>query len=187
MIDTDASEAQVGYVHLQEQNDGAMKLVSYCSRLLCNAKRRCNTKQKECLAVVRSVLMLRPYLEGSNFRIRTDYQAVRWIWELAESAGCLARWRLRLLEFKFEVTHRPSMYHLAADAMSRLHKENSIEDDQVDDDTPNLDVQRYNENNLAVVCTVPHVKLPIPSEAMFLESQTGDTYFQNIMKIVGSE
>ncbi len=66
--------------------------------------------------------MLRPYLEGVRFTVRTDHHALRWVLSCSrtESHCRLERWRLRLLEFDFEVQYRPGATHHAADVMSRL-------------------------------------------------------------------
>ena len=57
--------------------------------------------------MVWAVLLLRPYLEGVHFVVRTDHAALRWVLNLSTSGGRLERWRLRLLEFEFEVQYRP--------------------------------------------------------------------------------
>jgi RNase H-like domain found in reverse transcriptase len=72
------------------------------------------------LAIVWAVLQLRPYLEGKHFVIRTDHNSLRWVLNLAEAQGRLARRRLRLLEFDFEVQYAPGKEHHGADTLSRL-------------------------------------------------------------------
>jgi hypothetical protein len=37
--------------------------------------------------------------------VRTDHHALRWVMNLAEAQGRLARWRLRLTEFTFKVEY----------------------------------------------------------------------------------
>lgn len=112
--------------------------------------------------------MLRPYLECSHFKIWTDHQEQRWILDLKESTGRLARWQLQLLEFDFEVIHIMCMCHLAADVMLHLPKRKSMEEDQVEDDILTLNVQSSDEKNLPVVCTLTNLELPMASEAKFL-------------------
>lgn len=65
--------------------------------------------------VVWAVLRLRPYLEGVSFTFRTDHEALRWILNMADLTGKLARWRLSLSELEFDVFHRFGIKHQAPD------------------------------------------------------------------------
>jgi hypothetical protein len=56
----------------------------------------------------------------------TDHQALRWVLKLADAQGRLARWRLRLAEFDFQVEYRPGASNHAADTMSRLTTNSSL-------------------------------------------------------------
>lgn len=67
-----------------------------------------------------AVLMLRPYVEGRRFTIRTDHESLRWNLNMADATGKLSRWRLRLQELEFDVVHREVIKHQTADALSRL-------------------------------------------------------------------
>jgi RNase H-like domain found in reverse transcriptase len=69
---------------------------------------------------MQAVIQLRPYLEGQRFIIRTDHHSLRWVLNLADAQGRLARWHLRLLEFDYEVQYSPGRIHHGADTMSRL-------------------------------------------------------------------
>jgi hypothetical protein len=68
-----------------------------------------------------AVTHLRPYLEGIEFTVRTDHHALRWVMNVSDAQGRLARWRLRLSEFTFKVEYHPGAAHHASDALSRLH------------------------------------------------------------------
>ncbi len=83
--------------------------------------------------------MLRPYLEGSRFVLRTDHDALKWILGLTEAKGKLARWQLRLQELEFDIVHRPGVQHKAADAMSRLPTDGG-DNEPIDDEIPILSV-----------------------------------------------
>jgi RNase H-like domain found in reverse transcriptase len=59
-------------------------------------------------------LHLHLYLEGQKFIIRTDHHSLRWVLNSSDAQGRLARWRLRLLEFDYEVQYNPGALHLGA-------------------------------------------------------------------------
>lgn len=73
------------------------------------------------MAIVRSVHFLRPYLKENRFTVRTDHDALKWNLSLTDFAKRLARWRLGLAKFEFDVIHRTSIKHQAADAILRLN------------------------------------------------------------------
>jgi len=70
--------------------------------------------------VVWACFLLRPYLAGHEFLIRTDHASLRWPPHMDGAQGSVARWRLQLSEFKYKVCTRPGREHHCADAMSRL-------------------------------------------------------------------
>lgn len=86
--------------------------------------------------------MLRPYPEGSRFKIQTDHQVLRWILHLKESIGRFVILRFRQLEFDFEVVHRPGGYHQAAVEMSRFSIESPKAKNQAKDDISTLNIQK---------------------------------------------
>ena len=138
-MDTDASNEQIGCCLFQTQPNGANHPVGYWSRGLTRAEKNYSTTEKECLAIVWSILHLRPYLQSRHFVVRTDHNSLRWVLNLADAQGRLARWRLRLLEFDFEVQYSPGASHHAADTVSRLRvcdSDNSPSEDIVDMDVP---------------------------------------------------
>jgi RNase H-like domain found in reverse transcriptase len=87
---------------------------------LTGAERNYSTTEKECLAIVWYILHLRLYLESRHLVVRTDHNSLRWVLNLADAQGRLALWRLRLLEFDFEVQYSQGASHHTADTVSRL-------------------------------------------------------------------
>jgi len=77
-LETDASAGKVGSVLRQEQPDQSTRPVGYWSRSLNAAERNNSTTERECLAVVSASLLLRPYIEGTRFTVRTDHAALKW-------------------------------------------------------------------------------------------------------------
>ena len=119
-VDTDACNHQVGCALLQTYPDGICRPIGFWSRSLNPAEKNYSVSEKECLAIVWAVQLLRPYLEGTHYDLYTDHQALRWILPGSDHSGRLARWRLRLLEFDFTVTYRKGAKNTIADAISRL-------------------------------------------------------------------
>lgn len=77
IVDTDACAAHVGCVLLQEQEDGSYRLVGYWSRVLTPAEQNDSTTERECLAVVLALFLLRPYLQRTRVVVRTDHAALK--------------------------------------------------------------------------------------------------------------
>jgi RNase H-like domain found in reverse transcriptase len=102
-LDTDASATQLGCCLRQIQPDGSTLPLGYWSHSLTPAEKNYSTTEKECLVIVWAVTHLRPYMERQKFTVVTDHQALRWVMNLSDSQGLLARWRLRLTEFYFQV------------------------------------------------------------------------------------
>jgi RNase H-like domain found in reverse transcriptase/Reverse transcriptase (RNA-dependent DNA polymerase)/Integrase zinc binding domain/Integrase core domain/Chromo (CHRromatin Organisation MOdifier) domain/Retroviral aspartyl protease len=135
-LDTDASDGQLGCCLRQTQPDGSTHPLGYWSRGLTSAERNYSTTEKECLAIVWAITHLRPYLEGQRFTVITDHQSLRWVLNLSDAQGRLARWRLRLAEFDFTVEYRPGATNHAADVMSRLKPSEDPPEESVDTEIP---------------------------------------------------
>jgi len=119
-LDTDASAGLGGAVLLQEQPDQSTRPVGYWSRSHNAAERNYSTTERECLAVVWASLLLRLYVEGTRFTVRTDNAVLKWMLHMHGAHGRLARWRLRLAEFDYVVQTRRGASHHAVDTMSRI-------------------------------------------------------------------
>jgi len=120
ILDTDACAVQVGCTLLQQQPDKSILPVGYYSRGLIPAEQNYSTTDRESPAVVWACFLLRPYLEGQEFLIRTDHPSLSRLLSMDSFQGRVARWRLRLSEFRYKVYTRPRREHHCAVAMSRL-------------------------------------------------------------------
>ena len=141
MIDTDASKYQLGAALLQQQDEEDpkdWKPIGFYSKTLNETEQRYSTTELECYAVVWSVLYLRPYIEGTHFKVRTDHEALKWLMTLTDPSGRLTRWRLRLAEFDYEITYRPGRVHQVPDALSRIET-SGVDKSPVDDEIPSFD------------------------------------------------
>jgi len=117
ILDTDACAVQIGCTLLQQQLDKRILMVGFYSRCLIPTEQNYLTTDRECLAVVWACLVLRLYLEGQEFLMRTHHSSLRWLLNMDSAQGRVARWRLRLSEFRYKVCTRPGREHHCAAVM----------------------------------------------------------------------
>ena len=77
--------------------------------------------------MVWAIKKLRPYLEGYKFTVVTDHSALRWLCNLMEPTGRLARWALHLQQWDFDIVHRRGTLHQVPDALSRAQEPDEVE------------------------------------------------------------
>ena len=118
ILDTDACDVSIGAVLSQIQN-GEEKIIAYGSKSLDKCERNYCVTDRELLAVRYFTEHYRSYLLGRKFLIRTDHQALRWLFTMKEPKSRIARWIESLSEFNFEIEHRSGIKHGNADGMSR--------------------------------------------------------------------
>jgi transposase InsO family protein/predicted aspartyl protease len=118
ILDTDASDLSVGCV-LSQMQDGQEKVIAYAARVLQPAQKNYCITRRELLAVIIFTKVMRCYLLGRRFILRTDHSALTWLKRTKEPIGQNARWLEQLEEYDFEIIHRPGVRHGNADALSR--------------------------------------------------------------------
>ena len=117
-LDTDASGKTIGCTLSQEQ-EGREKVIAYGSRTLSRQERNYCVTDRELLAVKYFVDYYKQYLEGRQFIVRTDHQAIKWLFSLKDPKDRIARWLEILSGYTFSIEHRAGKKHGNADAMSR--------------------------------------------------------------------
>lgn len=119
ILTTDASNFAIGAV-LAQGKLGEEKPIAYGSRTLNGAETRYSTIEKELLSIVHFVKHFRPYLFGRKFKIVCDHKPLIWVFSIKDPGSRLARWRLKLEEYEYEIIHKPGKYNKNADALSRI-------------------------------------------------------------------
>jgi hypothetical protein len=115
---TDTSDVAISAVpHQRVQGDLAP--ISYYSRLL-SPMERCSTYERECLAILFGCEKCRIYLEHKEFYLHCDNLVLCWLLKRVKDVGRLGRWILRLVPFKFRVSHTRGVDNVVADALSRM-------------------------------------------------------------------
>lgn len=118
ILDTDASNHAMGAVLSQVQT-GVERPIAYYSKTFSTEERNYCVTRRELLAVVKAMAHFRPYLYGQQFTLRTDHESLRWMTNIKEPRGQVARWLEAIQEFTFETLHRRGTSHGNADALSR--------------------------------------------------------------------
>ena len=93
--------------------------VAYASRAMISAELNYSTTEKELLAMVYAVKHFRPYLYGRKFYLVTDHRPLVWLHNLKDPISRLARWRVLLSDYDYEIVHKPGRINANADALSR--------------------------------------------------------------------
>lgn len=90
-LKADGCDRQIGCVLLLKRDNNVNKSTSYWSEVLVNHDRNLYAIDRQYLAIVVDILPLRPYLEGTTFTVRLNRHALKWILNLVEATGSLAR------------------------------------------------------------------------------------------------
>ena len=91
ILDVDASDIGIGGILHQVQGDRE-RVIAYASRSLNKAEKNYCITEKELLAVRYFIEYFRQYLLGRRFQVRSDHQALVWLFQLKEPRGKIARW-----------------------------------------------------------------------------------------------
>ena len=114
----DASNDGIGATLGQIQN-GKEVAIAYGGRDFNSAERNYSTTEREALAVIFGIKKFEPYLHGRKFILHTDHHSLKWLMNITDPTGRLARWTLLVQQHDFEIRHRPGASHANADALSR--------------------------------------------------------------------
>ena len=124
---TDASGYGLGAILTQIHNDQERTL-QYASCTLNKHQENYSVSEKECLAIVWAVDKFRHYLLGVEFTIKTDHCGLCWLMRITDPSGKLARWALRLQEYKFKIVYKNGKAHTNVDPLSRYPIQTPAED-----------------------------------------------------------
>lgn len=120
-VDTDACDKQIGCALFQEFEDEKRHPIGFWNKTLTSAERNNLASERECLALIWAVQILRPYLEFRHFTVFIDHAGLKCVMSLTDvSNSRLARWRMQLLRFDMHIKYRKGSENTIADAISRL-------------------------------------------------------------------
>ena len=176
---TDACDVSIGAVLAQVQ-DGRKRVIAYASRTLNRAERNHCVTDKELLAVKNFVRHFKHYLLGLKFTVRSDHQALRWLFSLREPQSRTARWIEVLSVFHFDIEYREGHRHGNADDMSRCPNPRAREcaGEQNVACGPCKKCERRTEDMRGVA------QVRVPTQ---LDSHTQQRYFRSVSHLQGWE
>lgn len=116
----------LGQYFSKKNSDGKEQPIYYYSAKLSASEKNYSVTERECLAVIKAIQKFRPYIEGYNFEIYTDYSSLKWLMTTKDLTGRLVRWSLKLQPYTFTIHHRKGSLNLVPDCLSRQFDVSSI-------------------------------------------------------------
>ena len=174
---TDASSRALGAALHQEFEDGSHP-IAYASRVLTPSEIPQPILVKESLAVVFAICeKFFYYLDGRHFILTTDNSALRYLLQATrepKGSSRLVRDALRLLDFDFEVRHRPGPEIPHVDGLSRLSWREMREEPA----TADIDL----DARTRPICAAVEVGMKTLTEAELREEQLKDERLEPIIR-----
>ena len=119
-IETDASDFAIGYVLMQQGDDGLMHPVAFDGRKLRGAELRYPTHEKELLAIKEAVVKWKHYIENNHTTtILTDHESLKYMNSVSKPSKRLARWIDEFQGYDLDIRYRRGRDAVVPDALSR--------------------------------------------------------------------
>jgi len=119
-IHTDASTVAIAGILLQKQNSGQWSPIAYYSQATNQSESRYHSFELEMLAVIKTIERFHIYLYNLCFTVITDCHALVYAVDKANINPRIARWILKLQNYKFKIMHRDGKKMAHVDAFSRI-------------------------------------------------------------------
>ena len=122
VVETDASATGIGAVLMQDAHP-----VAYLSKALAPRNLGLSAYEKECLALLLAVDRWRPYLQHTEFLIRTDEKSLLNLTDQCLNTPVQQRAFTKLVGLQFKIHYKAGISNKAADALSRCSHDGTTE------------------------------------------------------------
>jgi transposase InsO family protein len=168
-VQTDASDEGIGAVLLQIYPEGN-RPVAYISKKFTLAQRRWSPMEQECYAFICALDKWHNYLSGTKFTWETDHKALTQLNKKAQINKRCERWRLKILEYDFDVKYIPGLQNSMPDYLSRSPVEDAEEDP---DETP-LVISESTQTDFEITTRRPYIITAVQTRAAKLRNPITD-------------
>jgi transposase InsO family protein len=120
LVATDASNHGVGAVLYQEINS-QVRYVNFASAALTSGQKNYSATKKELYAIVFALNKFRNYIWGAHFTLYTDHRALTYLFTVNHTSPMVNTWMEIVLDFNFEIIHKPGILNVLPDYLSRMY------------------------------------------------------------------
>jgi hypothetical protein len=125
-VATDASNTGVGGVLYQpDADDGDItptNIVAVCSKKLTTSQRNYSAYKKELYGIVYCLRQFHTFIWGRNDVVLcTDHKPLTYMFQSAELSPALQQWLDVIVDYSFEIRHRPGILNVVPDTLSRMY------------------------------------------------------------------
>ncbi|CAF4597229.1 unnamed protein product, partial [Rotaria sp. Silwood2] len=165
-VQTDASDEGIGAVLLQIYPEGD-RPVAYISKKFTQAQRKWSPMEQECYAFICALEKWHNYLSGIKFTWETDHKALTQLNKKAQLNKRCERWRLKILEYDFQVKYIPGSTNSMPDYLSR----SPVDDAEEDPDEVTLTTSQSTQTDILFNNTHSPIIAAVETRAMKLRNQ----------------
>ena len=119
----DASRLGLGAMLYQEMKDGKRRYIAFASTSLKGGQKNYGATKRELLGLVFALRKFHDFIYGRQFTLFTDHKALTALFTAPKLSYVLQDWMGTILDYTFEVRHRPGTQMDMPDALSRVYTE----------------------------------------------------------------